>query len=168
MLHFCNDLYNSAIPKHSTRPAWYYFLHRQESLILVEQTGIEPVFSDFQSDALTNFATVPFFDNLIGFEPIIQESKSWVLPLHHRLFCKLNRTWTHTPRFEMLCIHEYLFLEIDMHELNLVCFPLHHKLILYSTQDSNLDLTALKTVASSIWASGASYRKRDSLRLRSA
>ena len=57
-------------------------------------------------------------EGLIGFEPIPQESKSCVLPLHY-------------------------------------------KPIWYSTLDSNQDLTGLKPDASSCWASGVLYGRRD-------
>ena len=40
--------------------------------------------------------------NPIGLEPILQESKSYVLPLHYGLICRSNRTRTHTTRVETL------------------------------------------------------------------
>ena len=45
----------------------------------MEQTGIEPVSSDFQSVALTNFAIVPFWVTS-GFEPCSSHSQWDVLP----------------------------------------------------------------------------------------
>ena len=36
---------------------------------LVEQIGLEPISPDFQSVALTIFATVPFFARQLGLEP---------------------------------------------------------------------------------------------------
>lgn len=40
--------------------------------------------------------------NPIGIEPILQESNSYVLPLHYGLICRPNRIRTHTTRVETL------------------------------------------------------------------
>ena len=101
----------------------------------MEQTGIEPVSPDLQSGALTNFATVPknqplsrveldlerytprasrytigvfMFVNPRGFEPLSQESKSCMLPLHHRFLCKPNRIRTRTLKSVALRAIRYI------------------------------------------------------------
>ena len=55
--------------------------------------GFEPCYPDSQSGTLPHKLETPYYilkacvfkDNLIGFEPIPPESKSSMLPLHHRL-----------------------------------------------------------------------------------
>lgn len=56
--------------------------------------------------------------NSTGFEPVPKDSKSSMLPLHHKLICKLNRTRTHIPRVVFWSV-----------------IQLHHKLNLCTTLD---------------------------------
>ena len=53
--------------------------------------------------------------NSTGFEPVPKDSKSSMLPLHHKLICKLNRTRTHIPRV--------VFWSVIHYTINLICVP---------------------------------------------
>lgn len=100
----------------------------QLDLLSVEQPGIEPRSTDFQSVALTNFATVPVCS--MGFEPIPQESNSWMLPLHHEP-CRPKGIWTpttwfeakHAIRYTIGLVVEPLGVEPKSPRLKARCFP---------------------------------------------
>lgn len=59
----------------------------------MEQTGVEPVSLEFQSSACTSYAAVPSWV-FLRIKPIVQGSKPWVLPIHHRAFCTGGETRT--------------------------------------------------------------------------